>query len=426
MFRLPNTAPSEIRSLLERELGVDALDQVLVHTQGTVQRLFNAQDSLLMFRSEDTPHASGLRVGNALSVRKELSAAALGDLPSRWEAASIHHYVAQDLRNQLSCISYSAFSWPYPSIPLYVDEAGSSVAVPRDYTLFIPFGSDLTVHHEEDSPFFGYLALMFDSFPQLPDSTVRLIVTLPELLSDVVAAHLRKPLFHGERARNGFAHDAKRQILVLREQLLQLKQSSEEGRERALHAMERVLTRLQQEVSGILLLDRMRSGQLKVNPIPMSLSELAEETVAEVAPFFEQGGVAIRTECAADLPVSALDPAIFPAAIENLLDNALKFSERGQTVLLRTSVNADGQIVLEVCDQGKGVRDEEREAIFAPYFRGEAGAGVPGNGLGLYMVKKIVEAHQGEVTVLSGDEQKTTFAVTLPTLPHAPSAKETA
>lgn len=424
MFRLPNTAPSEIRSLLERELGVRALDQVLIHTQGTVQRLFNAQDSLLMFRSEDTPHASGLRLGNAATARSDLSPGTLEALPARWEEAGIHQYIAHDLRVQLSCISYSAFSWPYPNFSLNTN--GAPLVVPRDYTLLIPFSSELTVHHEEDSPFFGYLALMFDAFPQLPDSTVRLIVTLPELLSDVVAAHLRQPLFYGERARSSFAHDAKRQILVLREYLLQLQQlTAPEQRERVLTSMERVLGRLQHGVSDVLLLDRMRTGQLTVNPIPLSLSELAQETVAEVAPLFAQGGVSIRTECAADLPSSAIDPAIFPAAIENLLDNALKFSERGQTVVLRTLVNAAGQLVLEVSDQGKGVRDEEREAIFAPYFRGEAGEGVPGNGLGLYMVKKIVEAHRGEVSVLSSDAHKTTFSVTLPPLSTAVSAEDT-
>ena len=417
MFRLPRTAPPEIRSLLERELGVRTLDQVLIHTQGTIQRLFNAQDSLLLFRSEDTPHASGLRLGNAASSREQVSAQCLEELPLRWEQAGIHHYIAADLRTQLSCISYSAFSWPYPSITLSSDSSAAQGRVPRDYTLLIPISSELTVHHEEDSPFFGYIALMFDAFPQLPDSTVQLIITLPELLSDVVAAHLRQPLFFGERARSSFAHDAKRKILVLREYLLQLRQAPQsEHAEQLLESMGRVLGRMQQEVSSVMLLDRMRTGQLKIHPILLSLSELAAETVSEVAPLFQQGGVTIQTECEEGLPATAIDPAIFPAAIENLLDNALKFSERGQTVILRTRLNSEGQIVLEVCDQGKGVRDEEREAIFAPYFRGEAGDGVPGHGLGLYMVRKIVEAHRGVVSVSSGDEAKTTFSVTLPRL----------
>lgn len=119
-----------------------------------------------------------------------------------------------------------------------------------------------------------------------------------------------------------------------------------------------------------------------------------------------------------DLPLIHADPTLLRRALDNLLDNAAKFSNADQDVDLRASRAASGHLVIEVRDRGIGIAAEDLERVFEPFFRSDRSRAreTGGVGLGLALVKRIVEAHEGRVEIQSDKTDGTRFVLTLPTL----------
>jgi signal transduction histidine kinase len=116
------------------------------------------------------------------------------------------------------------------------------------------------------------------------------------------------------------------------------------------------------------------------------------------------------------LPQVRGDPDLLYLAIYNLLDNARKFTRPHDMIEVRASDNGDA-VVIQVADTGLGVPDDEIPHLFEELHRGrEAKArGIPGSGLGLALVKAVVERHGGSVSVRSRAEQGSVFTLWLPT-----------
>jgi two-component system OmpR family sensor kinase len=102
-------------------------------------------------------------------------------------------------------------------------------------------------------------------------------------------------------------------------------------------------------------------------------------------------------------------------AIHNLLENALKFSRPGDTLELRAFEDG-ADIVIEVADTGPGIPEQEQPHVWEELYRGEAGRGIPGSGLGLALVRAIAERHNGRVSLRSRLGQGTVFSLRLPVI----------
>jgi two-component system OmpR family sensor kinase len=114
------------------------------------------------------------------------------------------------------------------------------------------------------------------------------------------------------------------------------------------------------------------------------------------------------------LPPIQGDADLLLMAVHNLLENALKFSRPGDTLELRAF--EDGQsVVIEVADTGPGIPDEEQPHVWEELYRGKAGRGISGSGLGLALVRAIIDRHQGSVGLRSRIDQGTVFTLRLPT-----------
>ena len=113
------------------------------------------------------------------------------------------------------------------------------------------------------------------------------------------------------------------------------------------------------------------------------------------------------------LPNVQGDSDLLLLAVHNLLENALKFSRPGDTLELRAF--EDGTfIVIEVADTGPGIPEDEQAHVWEELYRGEAGRGIPGSGLGLALVRAIAERHNGRVSLRSRLGQGTVFSLRLP------------
>ena len=408
MFQLPRSIPADVRALLEKQLEELPLSQVIERIQGVVLRLFNAKDCLFVLHR---PEADRL-----VTIEKLFQSTApdrgevFGDsfIP-QWFESGIDAGVTRDLNSRLCCISYSAFSWPYGALP------AEGFALPRDYTLLLPVNSQLSVRQSGEPEFVGYFALFFESFPQLSDHVIQLITLLPTAISDLLFAYLRFEQRHQVETLSSFAHDMKRSLLLAEQQLHLLRTSEGDAAEAALR-LERSLKRMIHDASAVLLVDRIQFDNLKICSLPMSINEVVNEAVSNFEAHLAHSKVELRIELDDELPLSPIDPAVFPTVIENLLDNSIKYSGQGSCVYLRTKRAEGNRVRLEVMDNGCGIPEAEWADIFLKHYRGAAGAQCDGNGLGLYLVRKIVEAHDGSVFPERSGEMCTCFVVELPTL----------
>lgn len=125
---------------------------------------------------------------------------------------------------------------------------------------------------------------------------------------------------------------------------------------------------------------------------------------------------AIERDIAPALPLILADPVALQRAIQNLVDNALKYA--GDWVRVSATASAGG-VEIRVADRGPGIPPAERDRIFDPFFRGDRAIKdqVHGTGLGLNLVKRIIEAHGGSIAVVSEPGQGSEFVVRIPAAP---------
>jgi len=182
-------------------------------------------------------------------------------------------------------------------------------------------------------------------------------------------------------------------------------------------------------VEDLLLLSRTESGApapLRTRPLP--LPELVAAAVAVVEPSARQAGLSIVTRVDGRLPVVAGDPAQIERVLVNLLTNAVKFSPQSDSAASGSTSGPDPALVelvvapaptgvrIEVRDRGIGIPPAEQGRLFTRFFRSSTALeqGIPGTGLGLSLVKGVIDAHHGTVAVDSAPGRGTTFIVNLP------------
>jgi signal transduction histidine kinase len=173
--------------------------------------------------------------------------------------------------------------------------------------------------------------------------------------------------------------------------------------------------RLELLTSGLLDLSRIEAAPAALGLEPLDLRQLAAETGERFASRAEQAERSFSLHLPDGeiaLPGNALQ---LQRALDNLLENALKFTPPGGEINLHLREQKDGQVILTVSDTGIGILPEDLPHIFERFHRGRNSAEFPGNGLGLAIVKAIVAAHSGQVSVESeGREKGSTFSIVLP------------
>jgi PAS domain S-box-containing protein len=157
---------------------------------------------------------------------------------------------------------------------------------------------------------------------------------------------------------------------------------------------------------------RLEAGQLRLEPKPVRLQDYVPDLKQRLAPTMDIDR--IEHEIPADLPAVSADPARLDRILTNLLSNALKYSTPGTPVTV-SAVQRESEIVTSVTDRGPGIPPEQIPRLFQRYFRAEAGREQhEGLGLGLYITRKLVEAHGGRIWVESEVGVGSTFSFSLP------------
>jgi two-component system OmpR family sensor kinase len=153
-----------------------------------------------------------------------------------------------------------------------------------------------------------------------------------------------------------------------------------------------------------------------VDKIEVSMSDLIHEAISAIdngSESPEREFTVMLPNAPWPLPLVQGDPDLLLLAIHNLLDNAIKFTESGDRIEVRAFEDG-AEIVIEVADTGQGIPASETEHIWEELFRGKQARGIPGSGLGLSLVRVIVDQHQGSVGLRSRPQEGTVFYMRLP------------
>jgi signal transduction histidine kinase len=172
--------------------------------------------------------------------------------------------------------------------------------------------------------------------------------------------------------------------------------------------------RLLRTIEHLLALARLEQGREEISVQSTPPLELLRAAADEAAPRAEARHLRLKVEESADLPPVAVDPVRLGAALNNLVDNAISFTEPGGAVTLSASADGDGKVRLTVADTGVGIPTEFLPHVFERFFRVPGVDRPGGTGLGLAIVREVVQAHGGEVAVESQPGRGTKFHVIVP------------
>ncbi|MBQ2706185.1 MAG: HAMP domain-containing histidine kinase [Agathobacter sp.] len=209
------------------------------------------------------------------------------------------------------------------------------------------------------------------------------------------------------------SHELKTPMAVMQNYgtLLQANEMSDDTRIEYGRAIAEQTRRLSALVTNILKLNKLENQQIYPNTETYDIGEQLCECMLEHEAVWEEKGIEIEADMQEELLVEA-DKELLSLVWNNLFSNALKFTEKGGTVSLR-SYGDETFVYVEVKDTGCGMSPETGANIFKKFYQGDTSHSTKGNGLGLALVKRVMDICKGEISVSSQLGKGSTFTVRL-------------
>ena len=210
------------------------------------------------------------------------------------------------------------------------------------------------------------------------------------------------------------SHEMKTPLTVMQNYgvLLQTPELSEEKRMEYAKGVTDASRRLSEMMTNILKLNRLENQQIYPMQEEYDLGEQICECLLQFENIWEKSEIEIDTDIAEDVKVSA-DSELLSLVWNNLFSNAFKFTKEGGKVSV-TLTASEGYATVKVADTGCGMTPEVGAHIFEKFYQGDTSRAVQGNGLGLALVKRVIDITQGEISVESVVGIGSTFTVKIP------------
>ncbi|MCS6871317.1 MAG: GAF domain-containing sensor histidine kinase [Anaerolineae bacterium] len=308
-----------------------------------------------------------------------------------------------------------------PDVPYAKQGFGSAVAVPllidQDVqgVLLVVAGVDSKRFDRDDLHLLGLLSPQaaiaiansrnYEAQRQLTDDLTKATHQLRDMdkvktqMLQMTSHQLKNPLFSA--------------ISTLENLQDEVRDSPDSNLHESLRIIRAELQRMERIVSNILNLERVQNGKLALTEL--NIAPIIEAAVRDFSRQAEQRNIALEVHCEPLLPPLRGDRHFLTQALANLLENALKFTPDGGKVSVHAELIEDC-VVIKVSDNGVGIPPEALSRVFERFFRAEQpnAAHARGSGLGLSLVKAVVDAHNGRVWLESAVGQGTTVYMALP------------
>ena len=201
-----------------------------------------------------------------------------------------------------------------------------------------------------------------------------------------------------------------------------LQEEMEEGKisrtySRMLDAIDRNSKRLMYLIENILTASRIESGNLQLSKARTHITPILMRTAETVMPQINSKHIHLKMNLSDGLPDLEIDAGLIEQVILNILSNAIKFTPDGGTISV-TASSESKTLAVSISDSGTGIEPDELQKLFTKFYRTSAARdnAVQGTGLGLVIVKAIIEQHGGSVSLSSKVGEGTTFTIHLPTI----------
>ncbi|CAN5429548.1 ATP-binding protein [soil metagenome] len=214
------------------------------------------------------------------------------------------------------------------------------------------------------------------------------------------------------------SHDLRTPIAIIQGYIETLQMKSEtvtpEERRRYLQTISESTSKLEKLVSELFELSKLEANQVIPKKEPFFISELVNDISGKYQLIAHHKNISITTVLSKELPPVNADVALIERVLQNLMDNAMKYTPEGGKIIIKT-LRSDHDVEVTVADTGVGVPENEREQIFGRYYKANNFTDLKNStGLGLAIVKKILDLHDSSLALKSEVNTGSSFVFRLP------------
>jgi hypothetical protein len=227
-----------------------------------------------------------------------------------------------------------------------------------------------------------------------------------------------------ERFTYMMVHELRAPLVSLKDasKILQTQKNKTE-RDKLLTIINEQAQMLLDEIGELLDAAKLESGKLTIQKVSSDMRKLVEDRIAIYKPMAQEKDIKFNTAYDENLPLVDLDPIRITQVFNNLISNSLKFTPKGGKISISVSKKAiqEGNkpmLLVSVTDTGIGIAKDKQDALFSQFVQvasdNNKDSRSSGSGLGLYVVKGIIQAHGGKIWIESDENQGTTITFSLP------------
>ena len=241
-------------------------------------------------------------------------------------------------------------------------------------------------------------------------------------MADILTANIEK-LKGVENLRReliaNVSHDLRTPIAIIRGyvETLQMKEETitAEERGRYINTVKESAEKLEKLVNELFELSKLEANQVQAKKEPFIISELVSDISNKYQLFAKTKNISITTELSKELSPVFADISLIERVMQNLIDNALKFTPDGGSIVIKTQKSNEQVVEITVTDSGIGIPENHREQIFARYYKANNFTDLKNStGLGLAIAKKILDLHDSTLLLLSKENSGSSFIFQLP------------
>ncbi len=215
------------------------------------------------------------------------------------------------------------------------------------------------------------------------------------------------------------SHDLRTPIAIIRGyvETLQIKEETitPEERKRYINTVRESAEKLEKLVNELFELSKLEANQVQAKKEPFIISELVSDISNKYQLIANIKNITIDTILSKELPPVFADVSLIERVMQNLIDNAMKFTPEGGKIIIKTLKSLEGDVEVTVSDNGIGIPETEREQIFARYYKANNFTDLKNStGLGLAIAKKILDLHNSTLDLISKENYGSSFIFRLP------------